>query len=106
MTAAKVANSPDLVVFDRERRVYLGLNRAGDAYHMIQPAQIWDPRVGDGKVLVGELVCTCQGGTFHGTCYQIQIAIELEIAAADAAALPRWAEVAAETELERAAARG
>lgn len=96
-----------LVVYDRERRLYLGLNRAGDAYHVIQPARPWDPRVGDGKVLVGELVCDCEGGTFHGVCYQTQLAVELETAEADAAAAPRWMRpVAPETELERAAARG
>lgn len=96
-----------LIVFDRERRLYLGLNRAGDAYHVIQPAQLWDPRVGDGKVLAGELVCTCEGGTFRGVCYQTQRAIELEIAAADQAAAPSWMRTPApETELEKMAARG
>lgn len=98
----------DLVVYDRERRLYLALNRAGDAYHVIQPAQAWDPRVGDDLVRVGELVCSCQGGTFRGVCYQTQAAVELESAAADEAAAPSWLgrTIAPETELEKAAARG
>lgn len=60
-----------LVVLDAARRVYAGLNRAGDAWHLIQPARPDDPRVGDGLRRPGELVCCCAGGTFRGTCYRV-----------------------------------
>lgn len=67
-----------LIVVDGARRLYVALNRAGNAYHLIQPARAWDPRVVDGKVAEGSLVCTCEGGTFHGRCYQTVAAEALE----------------------------
>lgn len=97
----------ELVVLDRERRLYAGLNREGTAWHVIQPAQLWDPRVGDGLVVVGQLVCSCQGGTFRGVCYRTKEARAFEARQADQAAAPSWLrEPVPETELEKAATRG
>lgn len=100
---------PDaLVVLDADRRLYAALSRDGSTYHLIQPARLDDPRVGDGLRQAGQLVCTCQGGTFHGTCYRTKEAERFEGEQADQAAAPSWlaARVAPETELEKAAARG
>jgi hypothetical protein len=67
-----------LVVLDATRRTYAGISRDGSYWHLIQPARLGDPRVTDGIRQVGQLVCTCRGGTFHGTCYRIDEAERLE----------------------------
>lgn len=105
---APLAAAPEaLVVLDATRRLYAGLNHEGTAWHVIQPAQVWDPRVADGLRKVGQLVCTCQGGTFHGSCYRTKQAEDLERRMADEDAAPAWLrKVAPESELEKAAARG
>lgn len=92
-----------LVVIDRERRAYAGLSRDGEYYHLIGPAHPLDLRVADGRRQAGQLVCSCQGGMVRGTCYRTLEAEAIE----DAAEAPAWMrEIAAETELEKAAARG
>ena len=61
-----------LFIFDAERRTYLALNRAGDAYHLIRPADAEDPLVRDGRVEVGDLICTCPGGRYGRGCYRLE----------------------------------
>lgn len=96
-----------LVILDATRRLYAGLNREGTGWHVIQPARLDDPRVGDGLRQAGQLVCTCAGGTFRGTCYRTEQAERFEGQMADQEAAPSWLrEPAPETETERAAARG
>lgn len=61
-----------LAVIDAGRRVYVGASRDGSYLHVIHPRGFQQVD-GDGNV-VGEsydLVCTCKGGTFHGTCYRL-----------------------------------
>jgi hypothetical protein len=103
----EAGESGELVVLDRERRLYAGTNRDGTGWHVIQPARPDDPRVGDGLRQAGQLVCTCAGGTFRGTCYRTVEAERFEAERADHAAAPTWLrEPAPETELEKAATRG
>lgn len=69
------------ILADRDRRTYLSLNRAGDAYHVVTPIAADDIRVRDGVRLVGQLTCTCEGGRFRGSCYVVRAAESLEAAA-------------------------
>lgn len=62
---------------DPARRTFLALNRAGDSYHYVSPAEPDDRRVADGLVVAGALVCTCEGGRFRGSCYQVTAAQKL-----------------------------
>jgi hypothetical protein len=82
---AKVVLSPighvdadTLVVLDASRRIYAGLSREGDYWHLIQPARLEDPRVGDGIRIAGQLVCSCPGGIYRGSCYYVRRAEALE----------------------------
>lgn len=82
------AAAPAEVVFafeDLERRTFVALNRAGDGYHLVAPADPGDVRVtgrylradgdvGTPKVAVGDLVCSCKGGLVRGTCYVTEAA--------------------------------
>lgn len=68
----------DLVVLDADRRLYAGLARDGSYYHVVQPARRDDPRVGDGLRRAGQLVCSCNGGMFRGTCYRVEEAERFE----------------------------
>lgn len=63
--------SSALVILDARRRVYAGLSRGGDYWHLISPSQ-YEIRDEDGNPTrnVGDLFCTCKGGTFRGTCYR------------------------------------
>lgn len=75
MTTVRVTN-PDkvaglLVAIDEGRRTYMGLSRDGSRYHLIQPLEAWHPIVVDGIRRAGDLGCSCQGGTFRGTCYRV-----------------------------------
>ena len=67
-----------LYVLNASMRSYLGLSRDAEYFHAIRPARLEDPVVGDGKRLVGELLCSCAGGTFGQRCYWTKLAIELE----------------------------
>lgn len=67
-----------LVVFDAHRRTYLGLSRKGDYFHCIRPARPDDPTVQDGKVIAGDLTCSCPAGVFARRCYWTQLAEALE----------------------------
>lgn len=65
MTETQVVHRPllpvgdELMVLDAGRRLYAGLNRAGDGWHVIAP---------DGT---GVLHCSCPGGTFRASCYRL-----------------------------------
>jgi len=87
-----------LVVLDATRRTYAALSREGDRYHLISPARLDDPRVGDGKRHAGQLVCTCAGGTIRGTCYRTAEAEAFEAGQranfTAAAADPQWFDAA------------
>ena len=109
MTALRVVQVgvhalPDtLFVIDVERRTYLGLSRDGTYWHVVRPLRADDYRVREGQGEVGQLTCDCIGAQTHGQCHRVKEAMALE----DAKAGPSWLrEPAAETELERAAARG
>jgi hypothetical protein len=88
MSALVHAPLPDvgdgLLVLDATRRVYAGLARDRASYHLIQPARPDDPRVVDQLRAAGDLVCTCAGGTFRGTCYRTTQAEAFEAANAQA----------------------
>ncbi len=74
-----IGDVDDLVVLDATRRTYAGLSTSGDYWHLIQPARPDDPRVGDGlERRAGELVCTCAGGTYRGTCWRTKEAEAFE----------------------------
>lgn len=93
----------ELVVASKQHRVYLGLSRDGEYAHVIAPAvELTD---GDGNVIrpAGALACNCRGGTYHGHCYQLARAVAYEEGVIVEEA---WGVLAAETELEKAAARG
>lgn len=69
-----------LTILDAERRLYAGLSREGDYWHVIEPLQVALVD-GDGNVIrpVGELACRCKGATYHaGTCYRANQAIAFE----------------------------
>ena len=67
-----IGNSGDgLIALDLERRTYAAINRAGTRYHLLQPLEANHPLVVDGKRQAGQLGCTCAGGVFNGSCYQI-----------------------------------
>lgn len=76
------AEPESLMVLDTERRLYAALRSDGKAYHLVQPAGLDDPRVGDGKVRAGELVCSgCPGGMFRadvGSCWAVKAALMFE----------------------------
>ena len=82
-----------LVVLDAGRRLYAGLSREGEYWHVVQPARAGDPRVTAEPPLaaVGDLVCTCRGGVFHGTCYRTDEAKAWERADASGIRRPVWA---------------
>lgn len=82
-----------LVVLDEARRTYAGLSRDGSYWHLIQPGLVnaVHPETGEIVKLAGELVCTCKGRTFHGSCYRLSEALALEERQADEAAMPKWA---------------
>lgn len=67
-----------LIVLDASRRTYMALGRGGSHYHLIAPLEQWHPLVGDGRRHAGQLGCTCQAGTFRGTCYQVSRAEAFE----------------------------
>lgn len=95
-----------LIVLDKERRLYVGLSRDGSYFHLIQPTQfdLVDHNTDEVLRPAGTLECRCRGFSAHGHCYVANAAIAFE----DQAAMPAMfrREVAPETELERAAARG
>jgi hypothetical protein len=62
---------------DPARRVFVALNRAGDAYHLIHPIEPGDRRIEDLGLPVGALTCECEGGRYRGTCYQVKQAEQL-----------------------------
>ena len=69
-----------LVVLSTPLRTYAALGSHGDRMHLIQPAILEDPRVGDGKRRVGELVCSCASGLHaRGVCWAVKLALAFEI---------------------------
>lgn len=99
--------SGDLRVVDAVLRVYAGVSRDATYLHLIRPLRESDFRVREGQSAIGDLMCDCIGAQSHGSCYRLKEAIALEAATADVEAAPSWLrEVAPETELEKAAARG
>jgi sugar lactone lactonase YvrE len=54
---------------DPERRTWLSLNRAGDAFHVVTPTPDDAQLITDGLRRQGQLSCTCAGGRYRGTCY-------------------------------------
>jgi hypothetical protein len=98
--------SARLHILSIEYRLYIGLSRDGSYLHVIAPRQA-DVQDSDGIVVhaIGELACTCAGGTFHGSCYRLRQAEAYEKGDAIEEA---WfgVPIAPETELERMATRG
>lgn len=69
-----------LVVLSSSLRTYAALSSRGDRLHLMQPAIVEDPRVGDGKRRVGELVCSCASGLHaRGVCWAVKLAVSYEI---------------------------
>ncbi|MEW6223218.1 MAG: hypothetical protein AB1627_01175 [Chloroflexota bacterium] len=68
-----------LVVLDADRRLYAGLSRQGDYWHVVSPA-LEDMANADGAVIrrAGQLICRCRGGLFRGTCYRVEQAEAFE----------------------------
>lgn len=62
----------NLVVLDEPRRLYAGLSRDGTYWHVVHPAQV-DMVNAENAVIraVGQLICTCKGSAFRGTCYRV-----------------------------------
>lgn len=105
--ASIAQRSGALVILDASRRLYVGLSHDEAYWHIVRPLRPEDFRVQAGKASVGELTCECVGGQTHGTCWRLKEAIAFEAGDADRLAAPRWMrDIAPETELERAAARG
>lgn len=69
----------DLVVLDANRRLYIGLSHDGAAWHSVHPTPI-DLVNGDGATIrtAGQLVCTCKGSAFRGTCWRVKQAEAFE----------------------------
>lgn len=67
-----------LVVIDATRRLYAGLSREGDYWHVIQPVRIDDRRIDDTRRIVGQLSCSCNGGVYRSTCYRVEQAEAFE----------------------------
>lgn len=61
-----------LVILDAKRRLYVGLSRDAGYWHVVHPAQV-DLINAENAVIrsVGQLVCTCKGSAFRGTCYRV-----------------------------------
>jgi hypothetical protein len=88
------AEHEELVVLNTRLRLYAALASDGRSFHVIQPARIDDARVGDGKVIAGDLVCTCPAGQYARVCWATKLAQAFErgipVAERDADQLP-WA---------------
>lgn len=69
----------DLVVLDANRRLYAGLSRDGAYWHAVHPAPVAMVN-SDGATVrdAGQLVCTCAGSAFRGTCYRVEQAEAFE----------------------------
>lgn len=107
--ASIAERSGALVILDAGRRLYAGLSRNGSYWHVVTPSQVEIHHDETDEVIrgIGQLFCTCKGGTFHGSCYRLEQAVAFEAGDADRLAAPAWMrDIAPETELERAAARG
>lgn len=68
----------ELIVLSLELRTYASLSSKGGRFHLLQPAVAADPRVGDGKRLAGELVCTCEAGLMGRLCWATKFAEAFE----------------------------
>lgn len=81
----------DLVVLDARRRVYVGVSRDDSYLHLVHPTPI-DLVSADGAVVrtAGQLVCTCKGSAFRGTCYRVQQAEAFEGTSAASSAALAW----------------
>ena len=90
LVAVPAVTSEGLVLFDLERRTYLGLSRDESYWHVVRPLRADDPGVAEGNVQVGDLTCCCAGGTFKGHCYRIAQAIAFE---RERASELRWGEL-------------
>ncbi len=68
-----------LAVLDTKRRVYVGLSHDASYLHVVHPAAV-DLVNADGATVrrAGELVCTCKGSAFRGTCYRVKEAEAFE----------------------------
>lgn len=85
--------STGLVLFDVERRTFLGLSSDGTYYHHVTPAtpDMWVVR--QGKRQAGQLTCvTCEGGRTHGWCYRVIEAEAFEQERENAAWAAIWGE--------------
>lgn len=67
-----------LVVLSSQHRLYAARRAKGNGFHVVQPAQLDDPRVGDGKVAAGSLICVCPAGAFGRICWAARLAIAFE----------------------------
>lgn len=87
MPAATTPTEVRFAFEDLERRTFVVLNRAGDGYHYVHPADPDDVRVtgrylradgdvGEPSVTAGDLVCDCRGARYHGSCYVLAAALE------------------------------
>jgi hypothetical protein len=92
-----------LVALDKTRRLYVGLSRDGSSWHAVHPAPV-NLVDGNGATIreAGQLVCTCKGSAFRGTCYRVKEAEAFEAGQADA---PAWFDDAAPGEITEAMGR-
>ena len=67
-----------LVVLNSQHRLYVARSSKGDSFHVVQPTRLDDPRVGDGKVKAGDLVCCCPGALFGRVCWAVKLAQAFE----------------------------
>jgi hypothetical protein len=68
----------ELIVLNSRLRLYAALATDGNSYHVVQPARLDDARVGDGKVVAGDLVCTCPAGQYARICWAVRFALAFE----------------------------
>lgn len=90
--ASIAAQTGALIILDAGRRLYAGISRGDDYWHVVSPSQV-DQIDLDGNVVraAGFLACICKGFIFHGRCYRSEQAEAFEAGQADQAAMPRWA---------------
>lgn len=77
-----------LHIVDYDRRTFMALSRDGTYWHLVYPAAPWEWIVREGRRQAGDLICTCEGGRTHGTCYQVKCVEAFEADCSDEA---RWA---------------
>lgn len=78
------AAAPPLIVFDPDRRTYVGLSRDGSYWHVIRPATKDDAGVlrirtpGRADEFIPPMVCSCPAGRRRKSCYRVDEALAYE----------------------------